>query len=90
METDDAEGWGECVADSTPDFSAEFNEGAWLVLRDFLAPALFRAGDVDVDGAERVFAEVRGNPMAKAALLDAFVDAELRATRSVAGILARR
>ena len=54
VETDDGEGWGECVADSQPDFSGEFNEGAWLVLRDFLAPALFRAGDVDVEGVERV------------------------------------
>jgi O-succinylbenzoate synthase len=80
LETEDAEGWGECVADARPDFSAEFNEGAWLVLRDFLAPSLFRVGDVDIVGAERAFAEVRGNPMAKAALLDAFVDAELRAT----------
>jgi o-succinylbenzoate synthase len=80
VETDDAEGWGECVADTQPDFSGEFNEGAWLVLRDFLAPFLFRAGDVDAAGAEQVFTEVRGNPMAKAALLDAFVDAELRAS----------
>jgi len=78
VETDDAEGWGECVADARPDFSGEFNEGAWLVLRDFLAPALFRAGDVAAEAAERAFAEVRGNPMAKAALLDAVVDAELR------------
>jgi o-succinylbenzoate synthase len=80
VETDEAEGWGECVADSRPDFSGEFNEGAWLVLRDFLAPSLFRAGDVDVAAAERAFADVRGNPMAKAALLDAVVDADLRAS----------
>jgi o-succinylbenzoate synthase len=80
VETDDAEGWGECVADSQPDFSGEFNGGAWLALRDFLVPSLFRAGDVDVAAVERVFAEVRGNPMAKAALLDALVDAELRAS----------
>ena len=82
VETDGAEGWGECVADSAPDFSGEFNEGAWIVLRDFLAPSLFRAGAVDVGGAERAFTEVRGNPMAKAALLDAFADAELRASGS--------
>jgi O-succinylbenzoate synthase len=82
VETDAAEGWGECVADSRPDFSGEFNEGAWLVLREFLAPSLFRAGDVDIASVERAFAEVRGNPMAKAALLDAFVDAELRASGS--------
>ena len=45
--TDDGgHGWGECVADIEPGFSEEFNEGAWLVLRDFLAPALLRADDV--------------------------------------------
>ena len=79
LETDDAEGWGECVADTHPDFSAEFNEGAWLVLRDFLVPALIGAGDLGIDEAERALSGVRGNPMAKAALVDAFVDAELRA-----------
>ncbi len=85
VETDAAEGWGECVADTQPDFSGEFNEGAWLVLRDFLGPLLLRAGDVDAAGAEQVFTEVRGNPMAKAALLDAFVDAELRASGTSLG-----
>jgi O-succinylbenzoate synthase len=80
VETDEAEGWGECVADTRPDFSGEFNEGAWIVIRDFLVPALFRAGDGDAAAAELAFGEVRGNPMAKAALLDAFVDAELRAS----------
>ncbi len=77
--TDDAEGWGECVADIEPGYSEEFNDGAWLVLRDHLAPALLRAGDVTIDDLDRVFAHVRGNPMAKAAMIDAFVDAELRA-----------
>lgn len=79
VETDDAEGWGECVADTRPEFSEEFNDGAWLVLRDFLVPALLRAPVEDADEAERRFGDVRGNPMAKAALLDAFVDARLRA-----------
>ncbi len=71
-------GWGECVTGPEPDFSGEFNEGAWLVIRDFLAPALFAAGDVGARDLDRVFAGVRGNPMAKAALVDAFLDAELR------------
>jgi O-succinylbenzoate synthase len=79
VETDDAEGWGECVADIEPGFSEEFNEGAWLVVRDFLAPALFAAGDVAIDDLDRVFAFVRGNPMAKATVINAFVDAQLRA-----------
>lgn len=82
LETDGAEGWGECVADIEPGFSEEFNDGAWLVLRDHLGPALLAAGDADVDDLDRVLGHVRGNPMAKAAMIDAFVDAELR-TRGV-------
>jgi O-succinylbenzoate synthase len=79
VETGDAEGWGECVAGADPGFSEEFNEGAWLVLRDFLAPALFQAGETRAEDLERMFAFVRGNPMAKATLSNAFLDAELRA-----------
>jgi o-succinylbenzoate synthase len=79
VQTDEAEGWGECVADDRPDFSGEFNEAAWLAIRDFLGPLLFDAGDADVAGVERVLDAVRGNPMAKAAVIDAFLDAELRA-----------
>ena len=83
--TDDAEGWGECVASPDPGYSEEFNDGAWLVLREFLTPALFAAGDVSTGDLDRVLAGVRGNPMAKATLIDAFLDAELRAAgRSLA------
>ena len=80
VETDEAEGWGECVADERPDFSGEFNEGAWLAIRDFLAPAWFEEEDAGVATAERAFAGVRGNQMAKAAVLDAILDAELAAS----------
>ena len=79
VETDHGFGWGECVADEEPGYSEEWNDGAWLVIRDFLAPALFRAGDVSVEEVEAVFRVVRGHPMAKAALIDAVLDAELRA-----------
>lgn len=79
VETDEAEGWGECVADIEPGFSEEFNEGVWLVLRDLLVPAMFRAGEITSDDLDGVFAFVRGNPMAKATLVDAVLDAELRA-----------
>src|SRR5215217_6583832 len=71
-------GWGECVAGPEPDFGGEFDGGAWLVIRDFLAPALFDAGEVTSERLEEIFSGVRGNPMAKAALIDAFLDAELR------------
>ena len=52
VETDDAVGWGECVAGDEPDFSEEWNEGAWLVLRDLLAPALV-GRDVTIEDVER-------------------------------------
>lgn len=88
LETQDAVGWGEGVTGVDPGFSEEFNEGAWIVIRDFLVPALFAAGDVVVDDLDRVFAGVRGNPMAKAAVVNAFLDAELRAEgRSLASYL---
>src|SRR5437773_9621486 len=76
--TDDAEGWGECVTGPDPGFSEEFNESAWVVIKEFLAPSLFRAGDIGPEDLDRVFAGTRGNPMAKATIVNAFLDAHLR------------
>ena len=88
VRTERAEGWGECVAGPDPGFSEEFNAGAWQVLSDFLVPALIAAGDIGDQDLDRVLAGVRGNPMAKAALIDGFVDAQLREQgRSVAEFL---
>jgi O-succinylbenzoate synthase len=88
VEADDAEGWGECVAGPEPGYSEEFNDAAWFVLRDHLVPAVFAAGDIAVDELDGVLAGMRGHPMAKATLIDAFLDAELRAQgRSLAGFL---
>jgi o-succinylbenzoate synthase len=64
----DAEGWGECVAMEQPLYSGEWVAGAWLVLRDLLAPAALAGREV----------AVRGNPMARAALELALLDLELR------------
>jgi o-succinylbenzoate synthase len=86
--TDDAEGWGECVAGQRPDFSEEFNDAVWIVLRDVFVPAVFAAGEVAAHSVEGVLSVVRGHPMAKAALINAVIDAELRAeTRSLADFL---
>jgi O-succinylbenzoate synthase len=79
VETNEAEGWGECVAGPDPGFSEEFTEGAWAAITEFLAPALFRASDVRAEDLGRVFWGVRGNRMAKAILVDAVLDAELQA-----------
>jgi O-succinylbenzoate synthase len=63
-----AEGWGECVAMEVPLYSGEWNDGAWIVLRDFLAPAALSGADP----------RIRGHPMAAAALESALLDLRLR------------
>lgn len=88
LETEAAEGWGECVASPRPDFSGEFNAAAWLALRDHLAPALLAAGDVGPEDLAAALSGIRGNRMAKAALEMAFLDAHLReAGRSLSSFL---
>jgi O-succinylbenzoate synthase len=74
------EGWGECVAGNDPLYSAEFTEGAQLVIREHLLPRLLAISERPL-AAHRVapaLAAVKGHPMAKAALELAVLDAELR------------
>jgi O-succinylbenzoate synthase len=78
VETDAAEGWGECVADIEPDFSSEWNQSVWSAIEGFLGPAVLREQDVSAGSLSDLFGFVRGNPMAKAALVNAVLDAELR------------
>jgi o-succinylbenzoate synthase len=67
--TDDAAGWGECAAETTPAYSGETLDGARLVIREHLAPRVF---------AGRDFTDVRGNHFAKYAVAMACLDARLR------------
>ncbi|WP_019930638.1 o-succinylbenzoate synthase [Nocardia sp. BMG111209] len=77
--TPEAEGWGECVALPDPSYSAEYLDGAAEVVRRFLLPALAAHGDPEPADIAPVFARVRGNPMAKATVETALLDAWLRA-----------
>jgi o-succinylbenzoate synthase len=77
--TPDAGGWGECVAMDQPLYSAEYVDGAHDVIRRYLLPRLFAAAEVTADGVATLLAEVKGHPMAKAAVEMAVLDAELRA-----------
>jgi O-succinylbenzoate synthase len=77
--TGEAEGWGECVAMSEPRYSSEYVDGAAEVIRRFLAPAVATVPSADPVAVEPVFAEVKGHPMAKAAVQTALLDAQLRA-----------
>ncbi len=87
-----AEGWGECVADQQPLYSAEHVDGAADVLRRFLVPRLLASrrqhGAVAPDDVATVLARVQGHPMAKGALEMAVLDAALRQSgRSLAARL---
>lgn len=76
--TEGAVGWGECVAMPEPIYSDEYLDGAVTVLRQSLIPLVQRLPEVTAESATQAFAEVAGNPMAKAALEMALLDAQLR------------
>jgi len=77
--TDQAEGWGECVAMSEPRYSSEYVDGAAEVIRRYLVPAVAALPSPDPVAVEPVFAGIKGHPMAKAAVQTALLDAQLRA-----------
>jgi o-succinylbenzoate synthase len=61
-------GYGECVAEQDPYYSAETNDTAWHIIADFIAP---RVLGVDFGHPRDVFpalTAIRGNNMAKAAV----------------------
>ena len=78
LQTDTADGWGECVAMEEPLYSSEYVDGAADVLERHLLPRL-GTGDVDGRRVADMLAPVRGHRMAKAALEMAVLDAQLRA-----------
>jgi O-succinylbenzoate synthase len=77
--TDDAEGWGECVAMSDPLYSSEYVDAAADVLRRFLIPAVAAYPRLDGHAVGAALRPFKGHRMAKAALEMAVLDAELRA-----------
>jgi O-succinylbenzoate synthase len=85
LRTDIGDGWGECVAMADPFYSSEYVAAAEDVIRGYLAPALFAAGDVAAEQFADLFAPVVGHRMSKAALEIAALDAELRAGRESFG-----
>ncbi|MEN8242292.1 MAG: o-succinylbenzoate synthase [Chloroflexota bacterium] len=82
-------GWGECVADRDPGYSAETSGTAWHILQDFLVPlVLGKRVDHPLD-FHQLAAGVRGNPLAKAglemALWDAFGKQQGKSLRTLLG-----
>jgi O-succinylbenzoate synthase len=78
IDSDGAEGWGECTAGEGPFYSEEWIDSAWEVTRLFLAPMVLGH---EVEGAAAVGGLVgrpRGNRMAKASVETACWDLEAR------------
>ena len=69
-------GWGECTAGEHPHFSEESVDSCWQVIVSELGPALATAEPEHGGQIPRLFSQVRGNRMAKAALENAIWDLE--------------
>ncbi len=79
------EGWGECVAPSEPTYSAEYVDGAEMVIEHHLLPRLLQLPQISAADVHHLLQPVKGHYMAKACLEMAILDAELRAeNRSLA------
>jgi O-succinylbenzoate synthase len=76
IDTDGAEGWGECTAGEGPFYSEEWTETAWATLKDFLAPMVVGREVEAAAGINGLMKKVRGHRMAKAAIETACWDLE--------------
>ena len=63
-----AAGYGECVAEQDPYYSAETNETVWHVIKDFLAPRVIGAAFAHPRDVFPALGAIRGHHMAKAAV----------------------
>ena len=65
---DGLSGWGECVAEADPYYSAETTTTAWYALRDYLVPRLLGRRFEHPAEVYAALSQVRGHQMAKAAV----------------------
>jgi len=72
--SDEASGWGECVAGADPYYSYETNTTAIHIISDYLIPLLFNMQNFTVEDMLNKFDKVRGHLMAKAAVENALLD----------------
>jgi O-succinylbenzoate synthase len=77
-DTEGTEGWGECTAGEGPFYSEEWVEGAWWVIKNYLAPMTVGRGVESASGVSALMRAVRGNRMAKAAIETACWDIEAK------------
>jgi O-succinylbenzoate synthase len=81
LECEGLTSWGECVAGEHPYFSDETIDTAWIITEAELGPRLLDA-DVERGGScAKIFGQIRGHRMAKAALENAVWDLEAQVKR---------
>ncbi len=73
------QGWGECSALENPFYTSEYLKGAFDVLKNFLLP-LVGNKNVNKENVELLLQQVRGNQIAKSAVIMAILDADLRSS----------
>ena len=61
-------GYGECVAEQDPYYSAETNDSAWRIIADFIAPRVLGAAFSHPRDVFPALKAIRGHHMAKAAV----------------------
>jgi len=74
IDSDGAEGWGECTAGEGPFYSDEWTEGAWATLKEFLGPMVLNQDFSSPADVWRLMRPVRGHRMAKATIENACWD----------------
>lgn len=77
-DADGVQGWAESAADPDPIYYAEYLDGVVLTTEQVLLPRLGSIGEVTPGKLRAAFAEVPGNPLAKAMVETAVLDAQLR------------
>jgi O-succinylbenzoate synthase len=88
LEGDGQVGFGECVAENDPYYSAETNETCWHVIAEFLTPRVLGVAFEHPRDVFAAFKAVRGHNMAKAAVEMAAWDLYARLLgRPLAGVL---
>lgn len=76
--TEHSEGWAECAADPDPVYFPERLESARRLIAEVLVPLVRTIPGVDAAGAHVAMKKIPGNPLAKAVLESAILDAGLR------------
>lgn len=71
-------GWGECTCNEGPFYNHEATDTAWIILRDYAAPATLGREIASPAEAGALTSRIRGNKMARAAIETALWDLEAK------------